>query len=188
MPIILQNWVAADLEDLESNKYFYHELKRDKYKKLIYKIDDYVSMYKSSGMFYCLDDKLQKITYRMTYKTDKNKQLNQYAWQSTVWSMGGLEYLDGLPAKMLFDFLLPICKVVVMDSAQSFDGKRFWLNCIRKAFDKKLNVYYFDVGNKELIKMEDFNFWLKFSDTKDIWGITNAHSMKRMLITPKELL
>jgi hypothetical protein len=186
MPKLIGHWSPVELEDKNSNKEFYLEMKRDRHKKLIFKINEHASMYKSGGNYFCLDDKIQQITYNMIYKVDNKKQLGgQYVWQSAVWASPDELYLDGIPAKMLFEYLLPVFKTIVTDSEQSFDGKRFWEKCISKAFAKELNIYFFDFQTKELIEMKSPEHWKDFKQTSNIWGETNKHLMKRMVISSK---
>jgi hypothetical protein len=136
----------------------------------------------------CLDTQLEQITYDMTFEKRNHHKLGEYVWQSGVWVKEGYSYLDGLARKIFFDFLLKDNQVILTDSVQSWDGKRFWMNCIGRAFDKGLNVYYFDFKTEELIKIKDKQTWEAFkNEHKDIWGKTDRHKMKRMIITSKTL-
>jgi hypothetical protein len=187
MPKRIGNWSPQELLDHNNNKEIYLELKRDKFKELVFKVDEYSNMFRAKGIYFILDDKIQQVTYKMTFKTDRNKLLGNYVWQSTVWSQGGISYLKGLPTKMIFDYLLKKYEVVVTDSEQSFDGERFWRNIIQEAFTKNINVYYYNFLSKELIKMKDFYDWWNFQTHNDVWGDNKQHELKRMLITTKEL-
>jgi hypothetical protein len=189
MPKRIGHWLPSELVDSKSNREVYLENKRDKYKKLIKQLADNVILYRSKGTFFIQDDKLEQVTYQMTYKVDKNAKLGQYVWQSTVWNPGGKPYLEGFPRKVIFDYLIPEYGTIVTDSEQSWEGERFWKILIMYAFQRNLNVYYYNFMTKELIKMESFGQWEIFDrdNTYDIWGDSDKHKLKRMLITNKEL-
>ena len=76
---------------------------------------------------------------------------------------------------------------ILTDSEQTWDGKRFWGRRISEAFDKGLNVYLYDFSNHKIINIEDNTHFRQAELIHDIWGTTNKHKMKRMVISNKEL-
>ena len=177
--------------DIEKNKRFYRHCigKAYKYKEKILELNDHAIIYRFKSEYFCLDSELKRVTYYLKYKVDNNGTLGQYVWQSLVWVDPTIQdrYLTGIPKQIFFDYLLPKFHTIITDSEQTFYGKRFWQQSIAMAFDKNLNVYFFDFAGRILKKLQSIDELADFQNTYDIWGPAKKHEMKRMVITDKEL-
>jgi hypothetical protein len=188
MPKIMKSWDPEELIDADKNRENYLELYKEQRKKLAFNLSANSNMYEWRDNFFVLDIEEELITYDMTYKLGSCIELGDFVWQSGVWINPVYNYIEGVAAKMFFEILLKRHHTILTDSIQTFDGKRFWERCIGKAFNKGLNVYYFDFLTKELEKIDNLHEWEMFKKkNKDIWGKTDRHKMKRMLITDKLL-
>lgn len=155
----------------------------------ILQLMEYAVIYKFKSEFFCLDSKEKRITYFMKYEVSNNGTLGQFVWQSLVWldPRAHLSYLERIPAKIFFDYLLPKFHTILTDSEQTWHGRRFWEYRIAEAFNKNLNVYFFNFENRQIMKLNSFDELSDFQMTYDIWGDSPRHKMKRMVITDKEL-
>lgn len=176
-----------DLNIIEKNKAEYRVLSANKWKKLVKRINDYASIYKHNSKYFCLDNKLHELTYFMKYQVGNNGKIGDYVWQSLVWTNPIATYIEGYPQQMFFEFLLPKFGTIITDSEQTWNGKRFWIYRIQDAFNMGLNVYFYDFSTQNIIKMQNYQDFVHAQRMYDIWGDTNKHLMKRMLLTNKEL-
>lgn len=181
-----------DLLDKPKNQLLYKDFisKKYQYKKKLFDLTETASVYQFKSMFFCLDSDLEKVTYFMSYGVNNHKKLGQFVWQSLVWTDPEVhqEYLVGVASKIFFNFLLPKFHVILTDSQQTWKGRRFWENSIGAALKKKLNVYFFDFANSNLIELHDFNDLYDYQKKYDIWGLTKSYEMRRMVISDKKLL
>jgi hypothetical protein len=176
------------LNDYDKNKEAYRKLNNDKYKAFVKQLADQADLFKKDTKYFCLDRKLERITYYVRYKVNRNKTLGDFVWQSLVWADPVSEkYLQNLPADVFFDIILPKTDTIITDSEQTFHGKRFWQRRISDAFNKKLNVYFYDFKYNKLIKIENEVEFFHIQKTEEIWGPSNLHKMKRIVISTKEL-
>jgi hypothetical protein len=187
-PQIIGDYTPIELYDTSQNQDLYQQLKHNPNKQLLKSISDTCNVYISNKTVFCLDDVLAMVTYEMEFKVNTNAIIGTFVWQTSVWR-GNSALISHLPTEIFFDYLVHNCHTVLTDSKQSWDGKRFWLDRIDNSFDKKLNVYYFDFSNNHLQKMNSKQEWLQFYKTNQtkIWGNSDLHQMKRMIITDKEL-
>ena len=120
----------------------------------------------------------------MEFKVNEQPTLGQFVWQTSVWR-GNSALISHLPTEMFFEYLVKTYHTVLTDSKQSWDGKRFWLDRIDNAFDRGINVYFFDFSTSNLTKIETKTDWLQFYkiNQNKIWGKANLHQMKRMVIS-----
>lgn len=190
MPKLIKSWDPIELIDPERNKDNYLDLLREKRKTKLFDLTDVATMYEWKDNFFVLDTSIEQITYDMTFKLGDEPNIGgKFVWQTGVWINPVHQYIEGVAAKMFFEVLLKRHETIITDSIQTFDGKRFWERNIGKAFVKGLNVYYYDFQTKELAKIENAIHWETFKKThKDIWGKTDRHKMKKMVITNKTLL
>lgn len=175
------------LNDATENEELYRKFSADKYKKSILKVFDKAEIFQQGSQYFCLDSRLKRVTYYMKYEVKNNGKLGQFVWQSLVWSDPIASYISGIPKKMFFDYLLPKFGTVITDSQQTWDGKRFWKLRITEAFEKGLNVYFCNFANHEIIKINDADDFRKYESLKEIWGPSDPHKMKRMVISNKTL-
>lgn len=179
------DWHA--LNDLDQNAVLYQKLSRDKYKKHLMTVFASANIYQSGSKIFCLDSKMGAVTYYLHYQVANNGKLGDYVWQSLVWSYPPAAYIAGIPQQIFFENLLPKFGTIITDSQQTWDGKRFWQLRLAEAFEKKLNVYFYDFQTHEIIKIENYVDFRKLSQANDIWGPSDKHQMKRMVISNKNL-
>lgn len=181
-----------DLFDKTKNQLLYKHFisKKYQYKKKLFDLTENASVYQFKTQFFCLDTELEKVTYFMSYGVNNNKKLGQFVWQSMVWTDLKVHsrYLVGVASKVFFEYLLPKFHVILTDSQQTWKGRRFWEISIGAALDKKLNVYFFDFLNNNLIELQNFDDLYDYQKKYDIWGLTKSHEMRRMVISDKKLL
>lgn len=176
--------------DFDANRNLYNQLKSEKNKKLIKKLTPQASLYELSyGRFCVLDNQQKQVAYWMTFQIGKNSVLGKFVWQSLVWKFHRIHtnYTSGLPAEIFFKNLLLKFGTIITDSEQTFKGEYFWRDRIADAFSLKLNVYYFDFSNNKLIKLKDTRHLSEIEKTHDIWGKSDLHQMKRVVISNRDL-
>jgi hypothetical protein len=176
-----------DLFNYEKNQKYYNVIRAEKYKKLYQKINDHVSIYQFKTEFICLDTKQKLITYFMKYKVANNGIIGSFVWQALVWRDKTSLYLSGIPQKIFFDYLLQKFGCVVTDSEQTWDGERFWGERIAEALDSRFYVYYYNFKTKELVEVKTISEFRNIEQKYDIWGPSELHKMKRMIISTREL-
>ena len=176
-----------NLNDIEKNQMQFKIFTINKYKKIIEQVDNFATIYKLGSQYFCLDVKFRKVTYYMKYQVSNNGKLGDVVWQSLVWIDPGAPYIRGYPQNIFFNYLLPKFSTIITDSEQTWDGRRFWNWRIIDAFNMNLNVYFYDFANHKIVKMNNVDDFRQAQSIYDIWGNTNRHLMKRMLITNKEL-
>ena len=74
-----------------------------------------------------------------------------------------------------------------MKLLEILSGNRFWGARIGDALEEHLNVYYFNFMTKELIQVKNIQEFQKIEDEHDIWGPSDLHRLKRMVISDREL-
>lgn len=175
------------LNDVQQNRDFYRVLVGKKWKKSIETLSPNAIVYKDRSQYFCLDRELKLVTYYMTYEVNNNSKIGDYVWQSLVWTNDTVPYIRYYPQKIFFKDLLPKFGTIMTDSKQTWNGKRFWRYRIQDAFNMNLNVYFYNFDGHVIVKMNDMNDFRQAQSNYDIWGGTNKHLMKRMLLTTKEL-
>lgn len=180
-----------ELNDDETNALLYKKYSGFKYKwkKKVLRINDYATIYRHRSEFFCLDTNAHRITYYMSCSVSNNKMLGQFVWQSLVWVSDEYHriYLNNIASQIFFEQLLPQYHTIVTDSEQSWRGKSFWRMSIAEAFSFGLHVYFCDFSNGTLEKLNSFKDLDKFQSEYDIWGETDKHMLRRMVITDKVL-
>lgn len=191
MPKDIEDLDSHDLNNSLKNGEFYLDCLRKTYAKKIklFDLTDYSTMYQFKTEFFVLDSHRKKVTYFMKYKVDNNGTLGQFVWQSLVWGNIDVqnEYLSGIPKKIFFDYLLSKFHTIITDSEQTWHGKRFWQARISDAFKMNLNVYFFDFDGRIFKKLEKYEDLERYQNEYDIWGPSDKHEMKRMVISDIEL-
>lgn len=186
-PMLIGEWTPEELDNDEQNAELYRQLLPIA-KHVLYKIDDNASIYLHNNTLFCLDTSIKRVTYEMQFKIGNNIKLGRYVWQASVWRNLSVSNTLGWPEKIFFEYLLPAYHVIVTDSQQSFDGRKFWMNRIANAFVKNLNVYYCDFSSNKLTKITDNYHWVEFHRMNpSIWTNQPASKMKRMVISDKDL-
>lgn len=187
MPMNIDDLDWHDLYDIKKNRQFYKDLSANQYKKELLKVFSDATIYQLKSQFFCLDDNAERVTYYMKYEVGNNSKIGSFVYQSLVWVHEGSPYLSGIPQKIFFEQLLPKFGTIITDSQQTWHGKRFWKLRIAEAFEKNLNVYFYDFSNHHITKIEDYSGFEEAEMHNDIWGPFNAHKMKRIIISNKEL-
>lgn len=187
-PMLITEYQPEELVNIQKNKSLFKTISTSN-KKEIFRVDENAVVYRYKNSLVCLDYKDECITYRMKFEINKNSKLGQFVWQSSLWRDINFINTKPLPKKMFFGYLLKEFPVVLTDSVQSFDGARFWVSRILDAFELNLHVYFYDFLNNNLIQINTVKEWDTFSRTNktDIWGKTELHKLKRMIITSKTL-
>lgn len=186
MPQTIGLYKPEELEDFEQNHELYRQLSFNPNKQLLKTIASY-NVYVSNKTIFCLDTELEMVTYEMQFKTNSNPVIGDFVWQTSVWR--GAANIAHIPTEIFFEYLIVKYQTVVTDSKQSWDGKRFWLDRIDNAFDKNLNVYYFDFSQNKLQRIDSKNEWIAFykMHQSEIWGKSDLNQMKRMIISCLDL-
>jgi hypothetical protein len=188
MPQTIGLYKPEELEDFEQNHELYRQLSFNPNKQLLNSITTSCNVYVSNKTIFCLDTELEMVTYEMQFKTNSNPVIGDFVWQTSVWR--GAANIVHLPTEIFFDYLIVKYQTIITDSKQSWDGKRFWLDRINDAFDRNLNVYYFDFSQNKLQRIDSKKEWIPFykEHQSEIWGKSDLAQMKRMVISNKELL
>ena len=96
MPQDIESIDWHELNDLTKNEELYDELNAIKYKKFVMKAFDKAEIYLDKSTYFCLDHKLERVTYYMTYKVTTIGKIGQCVWQSLVWSDKFASYISGI--------------------------------------------------------------------------------------------
>lgn len=175
------------LNDPLENEILYLKLMKDKYKKHLFQVFDKADIYQLGSQYFCLDTRLECVSYFMKYKVNTVGKMGQCVWQSLVWTYPPASYISGIPQKMFFEYLLPKFGTIMTDSEQTWDGRRFWRLRLVEAFEKQLNVYFYDFSNHNIEKIDDYKHFTDCDKRRGIWGPFDSHKMKRMVISNKNL-
>lgn len=83
-------------------------------------------------------------------------------------------YSSGIPRKVFFEHLLPTYGVIVSDTEQTLDGRKFWTNAVIEAInDPKYSVFMFNSDNIQKTFIE-LNTEEQFHESvENIWGDSN---------------
>jgi hypothetical protein len=187
MPQDIESIDWHKLNDSSENEELYRKLNTSKYKKHILTAFDKAEIFQQGSQYFCLDARMKQITYYMKYEVKNNGKLGSYVWQSLVWTYPAASYISGVPQKMFFEYLLPKFGTIIADSQQTWDGKRFWRLRLAEAFQKKLNVYFYDFSNHAIEKIDDYKHFEECDKRRGIWGPSDLNQMKRMVISNKDL-
>jgi hypothetical protein len=92
----------------------------------------------------------------------------------------------GFANKVFFEHLLPTYGLIVSDTQQSPDGKRFWLWSIDQALKSGLHAYYLDssVRSPRLVPILDVS---DLDPHSNIWGTNSINKKRLLLISEKSL-
>lgn len=175
------------INDPEENRQLYLNFSANKYKKHILPVFADANIYQLGSQIFCLDAKMKRVTYYLKYAVGNNGKIGSYIWQSIVWVHPVAGYLSGIPQQTFFRNLLPKFGTIITDSQHTWDGKRFWRLRIAEAFQQKLNVYFYNFANHEIVELKNYEEFEYYDKIKDIWGPSDKHQMKRIIISNKEL-
>lgn len=183
MPQLIPNLNKVDDLDI-------YTVNRSKFKmlrgveKLIYHTFDKTHiLYNTNNQYFCLDYDKNKVTYYMEFKVNTDRMLGTYLWQTLVWRSKVDPYTIDLPHEIFFTELLPKYGTVCTDGQQTADGRRFWNYQITYALKHNINVYYYNMQSKELVKIDDMLHFTNVIAQYDVWGETPNHKNKLMIIT-----
>lgn len=187
MPRLIPNLPSAyDFGLRNINKARYAEflsLPKEEY----YKYDSNRIVYSSDNKFFCLDYLRKEVTYYMQYDVSYNKTLGSFLRQSLVWRSKYVDYNNTLPHEIFFNTLLPKYGTIATDGDQTDDGRRFWSYQIKYAFDKNLNVYYYNLATKGLIPIDNMMTFEEIKQKYKIWGADKSRQKQLIVITNKKL-
>lgn len=187
MPQIIPN--LSKLEDLDIysvNRSVFKSL-RSQPKTIYHTFDAKHIVYTTGNEYFCLDYDKNKVSYYMKYKTGNDSTLGPYLWQSLVWRSKDDTYVIDLPHNLFFKKLLPKYGTVCTDGQQTPDGRKFWNYQITYALKHNINVYYYNLKSKELVKITDPMHFTKAITEYDIWGDSKQYQNKLMVITNHEM-
>jgi hypothetical protein len=161
---------------------------KSSYKTRYYEYDTTHIVYSNSkNEYFCLDHDKGKVSYYMKYVTSTDDALGQYVWQSFVYRDDAAKYVLGLPSQIFFEKLLQIHGTICTDGQQTEDGRRFWDWQIHTALQRNINVYYYNLDTRVLIKIIDLIHFNTVIGAHNIWGSTDEHRRRLMVITKHEM-
>lgn len=138
--------------------------------------------------------KPRSLIYYVQWKERFHKLIGHKAIsQVAVWRDALDPRSKGIAAKIFWEHLLPIHEVMMTDTMQTPDGKRFWTNRVAEAFEHRLRVYYLNLlpapatGERELIEIHDLQHFADLAREKDFWGREDLHQARKIIISDKEL-
>lgn len=91
------------------------------------------------------------------------------------WTLGVWEYTEGKPCWGLMHFIKPTQMCYGLDYAKPQDAVK---KCLERNFPEENPLWYFDVGNKVTVKIEDLVQAFKDLDIWDSNGL-NEEDLKR---------
>jgi hypothetical protein len=170
-----------------NNKREYIEIEQNNNKSIYSKLNKDIVIYQNNNIFIGVNHTNKSVIYYMEYETSTNNVLGKYAWQSYVWRDPDTIEIKDLATSIFFDYLLSKYGCVTSDEVQSDKGALFWQKCIRDAFLKNINVYYFNSKTEELFLIKDGTEFKEASKIYDIWGDFPSHESKLMIISNRNL-
>jgi hypothetical protein len=189
MPQTFSTYKPNELHNKENNHELYLQFSRMPNKDELFSLSATSKVYIHSKEIYCLDSSIQRVTYDMEFNTKTDPLIGTFVWQASVWHSKIDPITTGLPDKVFFEYLIPTYGTVLTDSRQSWDGARYWMGLIPKAFDKGLQVYYVDFEKRTTQHIPDVGYWKSFYAKMGdiIWTPAKVGKMRRMTITTKSL-
>jgi hypothetical protein len=112
--------------------------------------------------------------------------------QVAVWADPVDPRSTGAAARIFWEYLLPIHRVLMTDALQTPDGQRFWRNRVSEAFDHHLHVYYLNLlpgkdGQREMIEIASKSAFDRLAREKEFWGREDLHRARKIIISDIEL-
>lgn len=105
--------------------------------------------------------------------------------QIKVWYRGGY---SGITRHVFYDKLLEEYDAAVTDKMQSADGRRFWDNQIREAFERgKYFVYYICLENNSFNQIKSVDDFEQVIVDREPWGDAIHFRNRRLMISKVEL-
>lgn len=134
------------------------------------------------------------IIYYVQWKEIFHKMIGHKAIsQVAVWADSVDPRSSGIARRIFWEFLLPICGVMITDALQSPDGKRFWRNRVADAFKQDLHVYYINLMQSkggapgELTEIGSVDAFAELAADKNFWGDQELHQARKIIISEIEL-
>jgi len=187
-----------NLNDPEVNRHFAREFMKDNEREQLEDFGGSV-LYKIGNRIVFIDEESElapRILYYVQWKEIFHKFVGKRAaTQIAVWRDQDEPITSGLAQRIFFHYLLPIYGVMVTDTMQTPDGRRFWINRIGDAFKKDLRVYYLNLlqpadgksAKRELIEIDNETEFSKLSREKEFWGRPELYRARKILISINEL-
>lgn len=190
MPRMISNITNNLLDEPVGNNEEYRALNNQLSKAIhLEQLNKDIALYliktQSKTTIVALDKSKERVEYLMEYEEDQNVKFGRYVYQSFVWVNKECAICRRLPRDCFFKYVVDQEDVVLTDSLQTWDGKKFWINRLKEAFEKNLFVYYVNDMANTIIKLDNFEQVDEFDQKYQIWHQTGLH--KLMAISKKEL-
>ena len=151
------------IANLEQNKQLYRFLSR-RPKQLISKISDDIELVRIEEpggddfnyQYVGLDHEFKQIGLVDHIVEARDNIIGSYAYQSLIWV--GNDYKSTFsrwPHKIVFEYLLPKYKTVTTDELHTPLGMKYWVQLVKSAISKGLNVYYYNKRARQVIQIHD---------------------------------
>lgn len=131
------------------------------------------------------------MAYCMQYEVLHNNFINRTCVQQVViWVDFHFQETEGLAKRIFFNHLLPTYNTISTDAVQTPDGERFWGRRIVDSFSLGYNVYYVDMmktRDEGIMKIDSISEYRELSKNTDIWGHSNAHKYRRIILSKNNL-
>ncbi len=187
-----------NLNDPKVNKRHAREFLKDSEREQLEAISG-GTLYKIGNKIMLIDEDSElapRLLYYVQWKDIFHKFVGRRAAsQIAVWRDQDEPATAGVAQRIFFDYLLPIYGVMITDTMQTPDGRRFWINRIGDAFKKHLHVYYLNLmqpsggrdAQRELIEIHDEAEFSKLSREKEFWGRPDLFRARKILICEQPL-
>jgi hypothetical protein len=189
-PALIPDIDDTYLSDIHQNQARLHQLARYPMDH-VYTINENFAVmlvYEPNGeeVYIGVDHKELKIVYYMMYEVNHDPLVGRYVSQAMVWLDKSYAPARGLPKKIFFDQLVKKYDTILTDSIQTWNGRAFWMRRLQEAFQKGFNVYYVNLDNDSIEKLEEFADIPRFDAKYHIWDAHSFH--KRLAISKKKLM
>lgn len=108
--------------------------------------------------------------------------------QTQLWRDKNNPLSKMMPINTIFNHIMKNYDMIVTDSEQSLDGKKFWINLLKIASNKGYDVGMLNVsaGNVELFngRKQSIDKWID-KNQHTIWGSTNSYQNIKAFISTK---
>lgn len=148
-----------------------------------------LKLYRNKGQFFAITEN-EKLAYWIKTKQKYHSMISETAiTQVALWRDTDNLHSKNLPSYVFFDYLLKEFHTIMVDSQQTKDGKRFWMNRVAEAFDKELFVYYAKIMSpRVLTRFIDKDEFTEAVHSIPIWGESIHFQDKKVIISDHELI
>ena len=188
MPMIHSDLDSHELSTKDGNLMYFRRY--EKGAELVSDLGGGVGVYHSdrgNPTYLVLDHERQRVLYYMQYVPSNNRQLGKYVYQKFLWIDKGSRGTVGYLPTHYFYQLVDEFGMVVTDSEQTSDGRRFWEKRIADAFGRGLRVYYHDFKTSELVKLHTVSDVSEYDHKYAIYSDNESALDRVFVITSREL-